>query len=127
GIYGQDQWTLHRLTLNLGLRFDYYDQSYRDVHLPPVQWVPIPRNFTAAKFVEWKDVEPRAGFAYDLFGTGKTAVKASIGRYVLQQGALTNPGRTNTSMRRTWTDPNGDYIILGDPLNPAANGELGSS
>ena len=30
----------------------------------------------------WKDVTPRLGVAYDLFGTGKTAVKFSIGKYL---------------------------------------------
>ena len=31
----------------------------------------------------WKDIDPRFGVAYDLFGDGKTAIKASVGRYVV--------------------------------------------
>ena len=30
----------------------------------------------------WKDVTPRLGLAYDVFGTGKTAVKLAIGKYL---------------------------------------------
>ena len=30
----------------------------------------------------WKNTSPRLGASYDLFGNGKTAVKASIGRYM---------------------------------------------
>jgi len=64
----------------------------------------------------WKDISPRAGVAYDLFGTGKTAIKASIARYVAPESNGTaqanNPqttiGRTDT---RTWRDLNGDYTI----------------
>ena len=80
----------------------------------------------------WKDLSPRVGVAYDLFGTGKTAVKFSLARYVLQEGK----GNTNSvhpviaatnSSARSWTDRNGDFIVQGDPLNPAVNGELGAS
>jgi hypothetical protein len=30
-------------------------------------------------------------------------------------------------MTRAWTDPNGDFIVQGDPFNPDLNGELGPS
>jgi hypothetical protein len=52
---------------------------------------------------------------------------------VLQQGAFdltssANPVQSsNNTTTRTWTDANGDFIVQGDPLNPAANGELGVS
>ena len=35
----------------------------------------------------WTDLSPRLGAAYDLFGNGKTAIKGSIGRYVLSAGS----------------------------------------
>jgi hypothetical protein len=72
------------------------------------------------------------GASYDLFGTGKTALKASLNRYVLQRGpadvsAPVNPMQTNATNTRRWTDPNGDKIVQGDPFNPAENLELGPS
>ncbi len=126
-LFAQDQWTIRRMTLNLGLRYDAYQQGYPDMHLEPVQYVPVARDFPGATLVSWSDLSPRAGVAFDLFGNGKTAVKASVSRYVIQQGLLQNPVRSNVSMTRVWTDPNGDFIVQGDPLNPAANGELGVS
>jgi len=129
GLFIQEQWTLDNLTLNAGLRYDYYEQGYPDIHLPATQWVPNERNFAGTTLVGWKDLSPRLGAAYDLFGNGRTALKASLSRYNVQGLFLTtqNPARANTSMSRQWTDPNGDFVVQGDPLNPAANGELGPS
>jgi len=36
---------------------------------------------------EWTDLNPRLSASYDLFGTGKTAVKVSLGRYVAAEAA----------------------------------------
>jgi len=69
--------------------------------------------------------------SYDLFGNGKTAVKASANRYTQGEGtgraSTINPIGSNNSMTRTWGDANGDRIVQGDPFNTAANGELGPS
>ena len=78
----------------------------------------------------WKDVSPRLGVAYDLFGTGRTAVKASLGRYVTLEStsiaAAANPANALvTSTSRTWTDTNGNYIPDCDLRNRSDNGECG--
>jgi Carboxypeptidase regulatory-like domain len=129
GLFVQDQWTLNDMTLNLGLRYDFYEQGYPDIYLPPTQYVPNERRFAATTLVGWKDLSPRVGVAYDLGGNGRTAIKASISRYNVQGLFLNdqNPARANVMMTRQWTDPNGDFIVQGDPLNPAINGELGAS
>src|SRR4029079_4352801 len=70
GFYAQDQWTLHRLTLSYGVRYDYSNVCVRAEHVPatPNGWVPE-RNFAEVKNVPlWKDVDPRVGAAFDLFG-----------------------------------------------------------
>ena len=58
--------------------------------------------------MNWKDLNPRLGVAYDLFGNGKTAVKASANRYVLGEGtgraSTINPIQSNNTMARQWTD-----------------------
>ena len=62
---------------------------------------------------------PRVGAAYDLFGTGKTALKFNMGRYleaaVNDNGAysrLAPSNRLATSTNRTWTDANGNFIPI---------------
>ncbi len=130
GIFAQDQWTLHHLTAGLGLRFDYFRSGFPDQFAGPTEFVRTSRSFAAQDAVSWKDLSPRIGLSYDVFGNGKTAVKGSVNRYVLQQGvnmaASINPMGNNNSNTRIWND-NGDRIVQGDPFNDAANLELGPS
>ena len=48
GIYAQDQWTINRLTLNLGLRFDYLNAGVPETNLPAGLFVPA-RQFDAVE------------------------------------------------------------------------------
>jgi hypothetical protein len=131
GIFAQDQWTLKRLTMNMGLRFDYFRSDYPEQTVPPTQFVPVTRGFPGLEATGWKDLSPRLGVSYDLFGNGETAVKVSMNRYVQGEGITRardiNPIGSNNSMIRQWNDVNGDRIVQGDPFNPSANGELGRS
>ena len=66
-----------------------------------------------------------------MFGDGRTALKASIGRYVGKMattiGALGHPLSTSVnSANRTWTDNNGNYRADCDFQNLSVNGECGA-
>ena len=131
GIYGQDQWTIDRLTLNLGVRFDHLNGRVPPVTLPAGNWVPA-RSFAAVKNVpNWSDWSPRIGAAYDLFGRGRTAVKGFVGRYVIfepMQGVILQNSPVNqmvTTASRAWTDINGDYIPQDNELGPLSNAAFG--
>jgi hypothetical protein len=135
GLYAQDQWTMNRLTLNVGLRFDYYNAYVPEQHLGPGPQVPT-RNvdFPAVYDIpHWKNVSPRLGVAFDLFGNGKTAVKASVGRYLQADNLTTITGRANptaaivNSATRTWTDFNGDFIPQANELGPLNQVTFGQS
>ena len=99
----------------------------------PRRYVPVAEHFEGADVLSWKDLSPRIAISFDPFGTGKTALKVAASRYVMQERltqstALVVPTRASVSqISRTWTDRNSDYIVDGDPLNPAQNGELGPS
>ena len=72
------------MTLNVGLRFDYMNNYVPAQHNGPGPWVPT-RDVDFAEVdnvPNWKNVSPRIGMAYDLFGDGKTAVKVNLGRYL---------------------------------------------
>lgn len=130
GLYAQDQWALGRLTLNLGLRFDYFHGFVPPQDVSAGQFVGA-RSFGAVKNVpNWKDLSPRLGAAYDLFGDGRTAIKGSFGRYVgrttVDIAASNNPIATSVNtVNRAWTDTNGNYVPDCDLRNFAANGECG--
>ena len=134
GIYAQDRWTYKRATINAGIRFDYFKSSFPEQHLGPASFVPN-RDITipALDYNNLKDITPRVGVAYDLFGNGRTALKASWGKYVLGVPPLIGNPVTNLSYiaRRSWTPtlPPGhpDYYTPQCNLDsPLANGDCGA-
>ena len=141
GIYAQEQWTLDRLTVNAGVRFDYIKAGYPDQIRPTNDWVTEPFNVPGAVALTWKDLQPRLGLAYDLAGDGKTALKFSASRYGARDSTdwaeRLNPALSNRRMIRSWNDGYtgcvsgtcivGDGLPQGDPNNPSPNGELMSA
>ena len=80
GSYAQDTWTMKRLTLNDGARFEHFNASV------PAESLLCSTRIGARNFAEvpnvpnWNDWAVRFAAAYDLFGTGKTAIKANAGK-----------------------------------------------
>jgi hypothetical protein len=117
GLWLNDKWTINRATITAGLRFDWFIGEVLDSEIHASVWSPA-ATFTGFKNVpNWKDLSPRLGLAYDVFGTGKTAVKISVSRYVDAQtvgfAAAANPiGLLDDSESLTWTDDNGDFTIF---------------
>ena len=107
GIYAQDSWTIGRLTLNPGIRVDNFDSEIESTAMPAGRFAGD-RFFAGREHVpQWLwDVSPRFSIAYDLFGDGRTAVKASISRYIdpLTGGFADrySPGAGNET--RNWFD-----------------------
>ena len=119
GLYAQDRWTLDRLTLTLGARYDYYSNSFPEQQLGNGPFTPT-RNITfpAAQNAAWHDLTPKLGVVYDLSGTGKTALKVSLNKYVAGQGigGLTlNPNPMLTVVSQTTRAWNDSFYPVGDP------------
>jgi carboxypeptidase family protein len=133
-LFVQDTWTHERVTVQGALRYDQVSSFSPSDHngttltsrfnLAPVI---LPRTDGVSSY---RDLSPRFGIAYDVFGNGKTAVKFNFGRYL---GPATNDtiytqnnpangivGYNTTAVSRSWTDTNGNFIVDCDILNPAA-------
>ena len=140
-VFAQDQWTIDRLTLNLGVRWDHLNGYIPEQTHPQGRFTD---SFTVAAIdgaPYYHDIAPRVGAAYDLFGDGRTAIKGSFGRYVLGIGTNiaqdVNPMESfSVQASRPWND--NLFTFLGLPpgngdLNPdcdfdnfEANGECGA-
>ena len=136
-VYAEDAWTRGRLTLQGALRYD------RAWSYSPAEGngttVTSPFNAAAITFPltegvnAFHDLTPRFGAAYDLFGNGKTALKFNLGHYLApatndSRYTLNNPAATNkivTSVARTWSDDNRNFVVDCDILNPAAQTSAG--
>jgi hypothetical protein len=130
GIFAQDTWTMGRATANLGVRFDYLNNKVEAQSAAGGTWIG-PRSFPEMKGVpSFKDIAPRLGVAYDLFGNGKTAVKATVSRYILPYtvaiARLLNPFNTSVNTAtRPWTDSNNDGIPQVSELGALSNNAFG--
>ena len=141
-FYGQDQWTLGRLTLQGALR---YDRAW--------SWFPAEHNGAPESSVfnakpisfprttgvtGYNDITPRMGATWDVFGTGKTSLKVNVGKYLQaannqENYTISNPaldGRNGrrgpnfqTNASRTIIDFNGNHIPDCNLLDPNPNGE----
>ena len=81
GIFAQDRWTLKRLTVTGAMRLDLQKESYDPTTIGPTLYLPNRpvQTIPGANVVDWKDINPRFGVAYDLFGNGKTGAEG-LGR-----------------------------------------------
>ena len=121
GFYVQDVWTVDRLTVTPGLRYDWLNARQPAQVAGAGRFVPE-RVFPERNNVpDWRDWSPRLAVAYDLFGNARTALKFSMGRYMDSVATgfseTYNPVRRQTD-RRTWDDLNGDDIAQDSEIGP---------
>ena len=134
-LYAQDQWRMGRLSLQGAVRYDRassYAPAEGNGWNGPDRFHAQPITFPRTPGVDaYNDITPRFSGAFDLFGTGKTALKANAGKYLRAAAndppyIATNPALNfQRTTARAWNDVNGNYVSDCDLMNPALNGECG--
>jgi hypothetical protein len=141
GFFAQDRWTVGRWTLSGGIRFDQFVNSFPAQSVGATPLAPnLNVSFPETDNLNWKDITPKLGAAYDLFGNGRTALKVTLNKYLAGLGTtgpvsdLPNPiNRLTTQDSRVWNDfthgplgsdpRSGNFVPDCDLLNYGPNGE----
>ena len=134
GAFINDQIQRGRVTLNLGVRWDYYssffpDQAilpspYRDFFyagaaLPNGYSIPATPYASSLQIPGVSDIEtyssfaPRMGMAWDMAGNGRTTLKLNYGRFYHNTGIESGGVNPAQEIRYTfsWIDRNGDRLF----------------
>jgi hypothetical protein len=136
GIFAQDTWSAKRLTVTGGIRFDHFIGKVlaQTADASTAAYGPA-AGLGARQFAEvnnvpnLKDLTPRVGGSYDVFGNGRTAIRGTVGKYLNISGSSMtgqmNPiTRSVNSANRPWND-DGDLVPECDFANLGTNGECG--
>ncbi len=150
GIFGEDTWNVRpRLTLTLGLRWEPQgvmkeiygrtEQFRPDAYAAGVHSTVIPSSPAGLFFVgdsyngigfpptgesgDYNNLAPRAGFAYDVFGTGKTVVRGGGGIFYstrlpglfLNDASISQPFSLRVDLLESLAAPN-NLIPLDAPV-----------
>jgi outer membrane receptor protein involved in Fe transport len=103
GAFAQDDWTVtDRLTLNLGLRYDYLNASIPEVDQLNGELKPTGKTFAGVSdLITFKTWSPRVGFALKATSSGTTILKGHYGRYYgkLISGGFQSLSPGNTLLR----------------------------
>lgn len=139
-FYTQDAYTIRRLTLIGGIRWERVHGYLPEQQAPASQYFPdgtvfrnvtingVVQDFTVRKSFDsvhenplWYNWGPRVSATYDITGQGKTVAKLSLGKYLDQINTGTPPNpNANINQTYVWNDLNGDLTF--QPGNAAWNG-----
>ncbi len=115
-LYAQDQWTMGRITLQGALRFDHAFSYSPPQQIGPAliggqQFLSTPLSYGRVDGVNYKDISPRGGFAWDLRGNGKTAIKINTGRYEDPASNLSGNYSISNPLARIATSTTRSFVV----------------
>ena len=130
GGFVMDSWSFKRVTVNAGLRVEYFNSYVPAQGSPAGRFAPL-RQVSAVDCRPCfpTSLTPRLGAAYDVFGNGRTAIKGGVYKYnenvYLQLTQAYSPLNLGVD-RRTWRDLNGDDIAQDNEIGASNNRNFGT-
>lgn len=140
-MYAQEQWTRDRLTVQAAVRFDRARSWFPEQQEGPSRFLPQAIRIPETRGVDaYTDLTPRFGATVDVSGSGKTVLRANLGKYLEGAGVNGTYANTNPTLRmpqttsvfgtagvtRAWIDANTNFAPDCDLLNPLAQDLRGS-
>ena len=130
-LYGQDAYTIGRLTLIGGIRWERIEGYLPAQQAPQSRFFPeglvfravsingVVQDFTVRKSFDavrqnplWHNWGPRVSGAYDIRGDGKTVARVAWGNYLEQLNTGTPPNpNANINQTYAWNDSNNDLVF----------------
>ena len=107
GVYVQDSWTLKRLTVNPGVRFNYFKVSINQMAVEGGRFVDFRSYGEQSGVPKWFDIDPRIGVVYDLRGDARTAIRFGFNRYDTSYAVNATAAYDPMALRsdtRNWSD-----------------------
>jgi hypothetical protein len=133
GFYAQDDWKVKpRLTVNYGLRYeingtmkDTDDQEA--VFDPNKGFLKVGTDVGAIHNVDYRDFGPHAGLSWDVFGTGKTALRAgySLSFDIPNFGSFASPYSLSHARTGVFTQANLGFFNVSNYSDVANNNGTG--
>ncbi|MFN0121109.1 MAG: carboxypeptidase regulatory-like domain-containing protein [Blastocatellia bacterium] len=135
GFYFNDEWRINRLSLTLGVRYDYQQQpferncgtsNFNPIATNPTNNLPGLTQYACQDYGRTfvkndpNDVAPRVGFSFDVFGNQKSVVRGGYGIfYSTAFGAVANFEGTNgfASTSTTYQPPGGNNLLTAFQFN----------